>query len=114
MCETNGFWRLQRRVFRYPYRKCFPYPPWSVCDRVRPSDRLRLDRARREGAAFSRYDLMVLIAFDVLKVNVKWGLLINEGQKVKPGVAELAYDFARLVRVGGIIEALNDLFAVRA
>ena len=57
---------------------------------------------------------MVFIALDVLKINVQWGLLINEGQKVKPRVALLAFDFARLVRVGGIIEALNSLFAVRA
>src|SRR5262249_41764385 len=87
---------------------------WSVCGCARAANRLRLDRAGGECIAFSRYDLMVLIALDILKINMQGGLLINEGQKVKSSIAVLAYDFAHLVRVGGIIEALNNLFAVWA
>jgi hypothetical protein len=37
---------------------------------MRAGNRLRLDRAGRECIAFSRYDLMVFIAFDVLKINM--------------------------------------------
>src|SRR5262245_21245142 len=75
---------------------------------------MRLDRAWREGASFSRYDLMVFIALDVMKINVQGSLLITERQKVKTSVAVLAYDFAGLIRIGGIIEALYNLFAVRS
>jgi hypothetical protein len=89
-------------------------PIWSVCGRASSLERLRLDRAGRKGSAFARYDLMVFMAFDVLKINVQGSLLINEGQKVEPRVAVLSYDFARLIRIGGVIEALNNLFAVRA
>jgi hypothetical protein len=57
---------------------------------------------------------MVLIAFDILKINIQGGLLINEGQKVESRIAVLPYDFAYLLRIGRIIEALHNLFAVWA
>src|SRR6266540_2031969 len=108
--DSPLFVRLQKRRTR-PSSRCRAR---SFRGRARAFDRLRLDRAGREGASFSRYDLMVFMAFDVLKINVQGSLLINEGQKVKSRVAVLAYDLASLIRIGGIIEALNNLFAVRA
>ena len=65
--------------------------PWSAMDAARAINRLRFDGAGREGIALSRYDLMVFIAFDIVKIYMQWGLLINERQKVKSRITVLAY-----------------------
>ena len=49
-----------------------------VCGCASAVDRLRFDRAWREGVAISRYNLVVFMAFDVLKINMQRGLFINE------------------------------------
>jgi len=48
-----------------------------ICSPI--SGACRLDRARDEYIALSRYDLMIFIALNILKINVQRSVLIDEG-----------------------------------